>query len=107
MDKSDKSAKNIYLGSVDTSKKVQKEPLDVNKLLTLEHEGSVVNIACSNCGVVVEGAQGNADALCRAANVPLRKDFKCKYFLTSSCFVCRAENGEITVELKNISDLIN
>jgi len=107
MDNSDKSAKNIYLGSVDPYKKVQKEPLDVNKLQYLEHEGSVVVIACANCNTILEGAQGNADALCRAANIPLRIDFEGKYFLTSSCFVCQAENGEITVELKNISDLIN
>lgn len=102
-----KSAKEYYLGSVDTSPIIQKKPLNVNHLLTIEHEGYVVNIACANCGVVVEVLQEIAENFCRIANIPLRKDFEGKYFLTNYCLVCQAENGKFKAELKDISDLIN
>jgi hypothetical protein len=99
--------KRVYLGSIDQTKAIHKMFLDTNSLLTLDNPDSVVNVACSHCKSVIEVVQAGAEALSRHAHITPLSNYKGKYFLTSSCLYCKVAKGKITVELKNISELVN
>lgn len=106
--------KSYYLGAVSSDhannikKGIKDGTFNIKELLTLENENSVIPIMCANCLTILEGAQQNAEALAKAANIALPEDLHGKYFQTSSCLVCNESgNEEIEVKLKDVKELAN
>ncbi|HEY5125280.1 MAG TPA: hypothetical protein VIK14_16235, partial [Ignavibacteria bacterium] len=101
------SLKRHYLGSVKPNKSPSKKNIDILQLTTLDNSDSVVNVLCTFCNKILEVNSKGAESLCKHAKIPFTGDFNGKYFTTSSCIFCQADNGEIKVYLKNVSELAN